>query len=78
MGQVSLIAYFTAGAFLNLAFFDLYYAIIALAVLAQAVVRKELGNQEQVLPVRQPVAASQTVSLSNRRSTAQTPSRIIR
>lgn len=78
MGQVSLIAYFTAGTFLNLAFFDLYYAIIALAVLAQAVVRKELGNQEQVLPVRQPVAASQTVSLSNHRSTAQTPSRIIR
>jgi probable O-glycosylation ligase (exosortase A-associated) len=78
MGQVSLIGYFAAGAFLNLAFFDLYYAIIALAVLTQAVVRKELGNQEQVLPARQPVPASQTVSVSNGRSTAEAPTRIIR
>jgi probable O-glycosylation ligase (exosortase A-associated) len=78
MGQVSLIAYFSAGAFLNLAFFDLYYLIIALAVLTQAVVRKELGNPKQVLPVRQPAAASQTVSVSNDRSTAVTPTHTIR
>jgi len=78
MGQVSLIAYFSAGAFLNLAFFDLYYLIIALAVLTQAVVRKELGNPKQVLPLRQPAAASQTVSASNDRSTAETPTHTIR
>lgn len=39
MGQVSLLAYFSAGAFLNLAFFDLYYAVVALAVLLREVVR---------------------------------------
>jgi len=78
MGQVSLIAYFSAGAFLNLAFFDLYYLIIALAVLTKAVVRKELGNPKQVLPVRQPAAASQTVPVSNDRSTAETPTLTIR
>jgi len=78
MGQVSLIAYFSAGAFLNLAFFDLYYLIIALAVLTKAVVRKELGNSKQVLPIRQPAAASQTVPVSNDRSTAETPTLTIR
>jgi probable O-glycosylation ligase (exosortase A-associated) len=41
MGQVSLLAYFSAGAFLNLAFFDLYYLVVALAVLLKEVVRRE-------------------------------------
>jgi probable O-glycosylation ligase (exosortase A-associated) len=78
MGQVSLIAYFSAGAFLNLAFFDLYYAVVALAVLTQAVVRKELGNEKRVFPLRQPLVASQTVSPSNAPSTAEAPTRTIR
>lgn len=34
MGQVSLLGYASAGAFLNLAFFDLYYLVVALAVMA--------------------------------------------
>lgn len=42
MGQTSLLAYFSAGAFLNLAFFDLYYLTVAYAVLAQTVVREQL------------------------------------
>jgi O-antigen ligase len=41
MGQVSLLAYFSAGAFLNLAFFDLYYLVVALAVLLKQVIRGE-------------------------------------
>jgi hypothetical protein len=78
MAQVSLLAYFSAGAFLNLAFFDLYYVIVALAVLARAVVRREVGNQELFVPIRQPVLASQTDSPSNSRSTAGVPTRILR
>jgi hypothetical protein len=39
MGQVSLIGYASAGAFLNLAFFDLYYLVVALAVIAADRVR---------------------------------------
>jgi probable O-glycosylation ligase (exosortase A-associated) len=43
MGQVSLIGYATSGAFLNLAFYDLYYLIVAIAVVTRAVVEREIG-----------------------------------
>lgn len=42
MCQVSLVGYASAGAFLNLGFFDLYYYIIAVIVVVKAVVLREL------------------------------------
>jgi probable O-glycosylation ligase (exosortase A-associated) len=42
MLQVSLIGYAVGGAFLNLAFFDLFYHLVALLILAQAQVRNTL------------------------------------
>lgn len=42
MCQVSLVGYASAGAFLNLGFFDLYYAIIAVIVGAKVVVMRDL------------------------------------
>ena len=43
MGQVSLIGYASGGAFLNLAFYDLYYLIVAVAAIAHGLVVRELG-----------------------------------
>jgi len=56
MAQVSLVAYFISGAFLNLAYFDLYYTIVALSVLLSGVVEKELANH--------PVSSSDTTEAS--------------
>lgn len=46
MVQVSLIAYFSAGAFLGMAYFDYYYNLVLIVVVAKAILRKEglLGN----------------------------------
>ena len=43
MVQVSIAAYAIAGLFLNLATFDLYYHLVAIVVIAQALVRKSLA-----------------------------------
>lgn len=43
MCQVSLVGYASAGAFLNLGFFDLYYAIVAVIVGVKAVVTRDLA-----------------------------------
>ncbi len=45
MLQVSLVGYASAGAFLGLAYFDLYYNLIALIVLAKVIATKVLGEQ---------------------------------
>jgi probable O-glycosylation ligase (exosortase A-associated) len=45
MLQVSVIGYAVAGAFLNLAFFDLYYALVALAVVTRAHVTEGLAPE---------------------------------
>jgi O-antigen ligase len=50
MTQVSLVGYAAAGAFLNLGFFDLYYAIIALVVALKVVVLKELQQTAAAAP----------------------------
>jgi hypothetical protein len=42
MAQVSIAAYAVAGVFLNLATFDLYYHVIAIVVITQALVRQRL------------------------------------
>ncbi len=48
MIQVSMIGYASAGAFLGLAYFDLYYVLIALIVCTHRVVEKELATTATV------------------------------
>lgn len=48
MLQVSIIGYASAGAFLGLAYFDLYYHIIALMILCKVIVAKELARVASV------------------------------
>lgn len=45
MLQVSLLGYAVSGAFLGLAYFDLYYNLIALIVLAKTITRKTLAGE---------------------------------
>lgn len=61
MAQVSLIGYAVGGAFLGLAYFDLYYHLVAILVMTRWVVERELGGatsavnepgDEQVLGVQ--------------------------
>lgn len=47
MAQVSLVAYGVGGAFLGLAYFDLPYHIMAICVLCQLFVSKELANENE-------------------------------
>ncbi|HKO87455.1 MAG TPA: putative O-glycosylation ligase, exosortase A system-associated [Burkholderiales bacterium] len=60
MSQVSLLAYWVAGAFLGLAYFDGYYLIISLLVLTRIVVERELAavpeavDQSQLRPATYP------------------------
>ena len=44
MAQVSIAAYGSAGLFLNLATFDLYYHLIAIVVIASSLVRQRLAS----------------------------------
>jgi probable O-glycosylation ligase (exosortase A-associated) len=44
MLQVSIVGYASAGAFLGLAYFDLYYHIVALMILCKVIVAKELAR----------------------------------
>lgn len=46
MSQVSLVAYGVGGAFLGLAYFDLPYHTIAICILCQAIVNKELEHKQ--------------------------------
>ncbi len=45
MSQVSMVAYLTAGAFQNLAFYDFYYLIVALGQVTYLCVRAEVGEE---------------------------------
>jgi probable O-glycosylation ligase (exosortase A-associated) len=60
MVQVSIAAYAVAGLFLNLATFDLYYHLVAIVVITQALVRKSLApgvsvhSAERVAPFERP------------------------
>jgi hypothetical protein len=57
MIQVSLIGYATAGAFLNLGFFDLYYAIISVLVATKVVVGREIARIESTASQRDKMPA---------------------
>lgn len=46
--QVSIVGYCVAGAFLNLGFYDLYYALIAVLASTRAVVAKEVASQRRI------------------------------
>ena len=48
MVQVSLIAYAAGGAFLGLAYFDLYYHLIAIILIGRGIAEKYLQEQIQV------------------------------
>ncbi len=54
MLQVSLVAFAAAGIFLGLAFFDLFYHLVALMILTGAVVRKALPTAVQKASSRKP------------------------
>jgi probable O-glycosylation ligase (exosortase A-associated) len=46
MAEVSLIAYMVSGAFLGLAYFDLYYHVVAIVVILKVLARRELARAE--------------------------------
>ena len=48
MLQVAVVGYAVSGAFLGLAYFDLYYNLVALAVLTRLRVRQRLADREQL------------------------------
>lgn len=58
MAQVSLIGYAAAGTFLNLAFYDLYYLLLAIAVIAAQLVQRELAPAAEPRRRHAPVAAA--------------------
>jgi probable O-glycosylation ligase (exosortase A-associated) len=54
MIQVSLLAYLTGGAFLGLAYFDLPYHLIAVAVIANGLVERQLARPAGAPPLPEP------------------------
>ncbi|BCX82145.1 putative inorganic carbon (hco3(-)) transporter [Methylomarinovum caldicuralii] len=58
MLQVSLVGYAVSGAFLGMAYFDLYYNLIALIVLAKEIAGKALKEQEAATEKKPPAALS--------------------
>jgi probable O-glycosylation ligase (exosortase A-associated) len=72
MVQVSMIAYATAGAFLGLAYFDLYYSLVMIVIIAQRLLEAEraalataASSARAVQP--QPVAPARPPALAQRR-----------
>ena len=71
MLQVSLVAYASSGAFLGLAYFDLYYHLIAIVVLCKEVVKKELeAPSENMLKKSRQINVGQKGGLRTRTSTS--------
>lgn len=77
MLQVSLVGYFAAGAFLGLAYFDLYYNLLALIVLAKVIAGKALQEQPtaQAAPVKPVPVYGVSARFSDSRSIGPTSSR---
>jgi hypothetical protein len=60
MTQVSLMAYATAGAFLGLGYFDLYYSLVVIVIAAQRILDTERAALAAVAsPARDAVARRQ-------------------
>jgi hypothetical protein len=47
MVQVSLVGYMSAGAFLGLQYFDLYYHLVAIIVITRALVQQRFAEEEK-------------------------------
>ena len=60
MLQVSLMGYAVSGAFLGLAYFDLYYNLIAMMVICKVLLTEQLRLQEPVKDSRKSAAAAKT------------------
>lgn len=58
MVQVSLVGYASAGAFLNLAFYDLYYLLLSIAVVTDQIVRAQTAAHGQPRRTRAAVPAA--------------------
>ena len=64
MVQVSIVGYATGGAFLNLAYYDLFWHIAALSIILSLIVRETLKNE---VVVASPVKGGSTESYVNRK-----------
>ncbi len=62
MTQVSLVGYATSGAFLGLAYFDLYYNLVAIVILAKMIVREHLEEMAAEFEDGQAPASYQVTS----------------
>ena len=60
MLQVSLMGYAVSGAFLGLAYFDLYYNLIAMMVICKVLLTEQLRLQEPVKDSRKSAVAAKT------------------
>lgn len=65
MCQVSLVGYMVCGLFLNLAFYDLFYHLVAILVIAKAVADKE-SKPEAAVEAPEVVPRPSTVSIASR------------
>jgi putative inorganic carbon (HCO3(-)) transporter len=54
--QVSIVGYCTAGAFVNLGFYDLFYALVAVLTAIKVVVEKALASESRPAPAYPPLA----------------------
>ena len=52
--QIGLVGYLVAGAFLSLAYFDLFYTFAAVAVIMQRECRGAIGDRVALAPVARP------------------------
>jgi probable O-glycosylation ligase (exosortase A-associated) len=66
MCQVSLIAYSSAGAFVGLAYFDFYYSIIALVVIAKLIVLERVASAQNARGVESEPTRSRQLSAAIR------------
>ena len=66
MLQVSLVGYVVAGLFLDVAYFDLLYVILALIVTTSAVVSRELSEETNTVVGGSMIPDAATRALSSR------------
>jgi len=76
MVQVSLAAYATSGAFLNMAFFDLFWHLVAIAIINRWLTERELAGEPKTEPV--PATASLLPARSRRPEPAYAPVSFLR
>ena len=76
MIQVSFVAYAVTGTFLSLGFFDLYYALVAVIVSTDAVVRRELkktSTPDSVASTKEPLIGATVPAYASISKTTWTP-----